>query len=71
MDTGLFERYPDLLTAKDIEQVLGISRTSVYRMINRNELPYVKIGKLYKFPKSELIKYLNQDSLNTGDCYGN
>lgn len=59
--------YPDLIGVNDLSSILGLSNATIYRMINRGELPYTKIGKLYKFPKRQIIKYLNAKSNYVGD----
>ena len=36
------ERY---LTPKEVQQVLGLSRTKTYEMINQKDFPKVRLGK--------------------------
>ena len=35
---------PVLLTVDEVTQVLGVSRSKIYDLISKGQLPYVKIG---------------------------
>lgn len=37
---------------------LQISRFTVYRLVNRREIPFVKVGKLTRFDKAEIDKWM-------------
>lgn len=54
----MFTEYPDLLTAKQVSDILGTTRQQVYRMIEDGAIFGVKIGKSYKISKLRLIDYL-------------
>ncbi|MBE3597535.1 MAG: helix-turn-helix domain-containing protein [Limnochordaceae bacterium] len=46
-----------LLTVKQAAEFLGISRSQVYALMERGELPYVKIGSSRRIPKRALIAF--------------
>lgn len=50
-----------MLTAKDIQQLLGCGRNKVYQILNTNTLPKIKIGKQYYVPQSEYNKWVNRN----------
>ena len=54
----MFSDYPDIVTVKDLQKMLGISRTFAYRAIDNGELPAIRIGVSYKIPKLCVIQYL-------------
>lgn len=54
----MLTEYPDLLTAEQVAEILGVSRQYVYGMINDGYLFGVKVGKAYKVSKIKLIEYL-------------
>lgn len=59
----LFQGYPDILTARQVQQLLGIGRHSMYHLLETNQIHCFKIGRSYKIPKSSLITYvLNNNS---------
>ena len=38
-------------TVKDIQEMLKISRTAAYKLINSNQFPIVRIGRSVRVPK--------------------
>jgi excisionase family DNA binding protein len=49
-----------LLTAEEAADVLGIGRTTVYRLLARNALPSVKIGASRRIPFVALTEYVDR-----------
>jgi excisionase family DNA binding protein len=43
----------DLLTSKQVQDILKIERITVYRMLNDHRLKGIKIGKQWRFPASQ------------------
>lgn len=65
-ETNLFANYPDILTGEQVQEILGIRRTTYYSLIdtevNKKEthtkIPVFKIGKKVKVLKKDLINYV-------------
>ena len=53
-----FADYPSALNVKEVAEILRISTKAVYRIINNNFLPAIKVGREHRVAKSNLIKYL-------------
>ncbi|MDR3577607.1 MAG: PocR ligand-binding domain-containing protein [Anaerolineaceae bacterium] len=51
----------ELLTTKQLQQVLKIDRVTVYRMLNDGRLKGVKIGNHWRFPQSEIDKLIGEE----------
>jgi excisionase family DNA binding protein len=49
-----------LLTVGDTAVFLGVSRAHVYVLLERDELPHVRIGKRIRFVPDELRAYLER-----------
>ena len=47
-----------LLTVNEVASLLGCGRTYVYGMIQRGELPVVKLGRLTKVPRCAVEEYV-------------
>lgn len=47
-----------LLTVREAEQFSGWKKSSLYRFMERGDLPYVKIGAARRIPKRALIEFL-------------
>ena len=53
-----FEPSEEILTTGEVSKFLRLSRQTIYKLVERGELPGTKVGQSYKFLKSELIEHL-------------
>lgn len=51
-------KYGDLLTVDDMAELLDTSTRTIYRLCDKGELPYRKVGRRLYFPKREIIEFL-------------
>jgi excisionase family DNA binding protein len=51
----------DLLTTRQLQDLLQIDRITVYRMLNDGRLKGVKIGNQWRFPQSEIDRLLGEE----------
>lgn len=54
----MFPNYPDIVTVKQLREMLGVSRYLAYKLIDNGELQAVKIGTSLKIPKISVINYV-------------
>lgn len=47
-----------LLTPIEVQQLLHISKSTLYRLIRSGQLPSVRVGSAYRIRMSELEEYL-------------
>lgn len=52
----------EALTIKDLAQSLKVSEKTCYGLVRKNKIPYVKIGSIYRIPRSAVL-----DLLSSGD----
>ena len=58
----------DVLTLEEAALFMGISKSTLYKMTHKHELPYYRPnGKLIYFEKSELVKWMLQNRSMTED----
>jgi len=57
----MFPDYPDIVTVKQLREMLGISRQLAYALINDGELQAIKIGTSFKIPKVSVIHYVTEE----------
>lgn len=57
----------DLLSSKEVADILKISRNTVYELIKRGELTSSKVGKQVRISKSEVETYLGGNEKNAVD----
>ncbi len=53
----------DMLTARDMQTLLQIDRSTVYRMAEAGQLPAIKVGKQWRFPAEQVETWLKGRSV--------
>lgn len=55
-----------VMTAKEVSEIMRVSTATVRNMANQNRLPFrcIKIGTAYRFPKTEVMEYVNGKQSN-------
>ncbi len=56
-----------LLTIHQVARVLGVSRPTVYAMMEREGLPYLKMGKTLRFSPSSVYEWLAEHEQVRGE----
>ena len=57
--TFMFTDYPDIVNLTQMRKMLGgISNTLAYRMLREKKIKSKKVGREYKIPKVNVIKYV-------------
>lgn len=56
-----------LLKASDISEILNISKSKVYQMMQSNELPTIKVGSCIRVHPDDLVTYLNRHTQEPGE----
>jgi excisionase family DNA binding protein len=59
----MFKDYPDAVSIKQLQKMLGIGRNLAYELINNNSIPHVRIGKKIVIAKVNVIDYLAKRTL--------
>jgi excisionase family DNA binding protein len=52
----------DWLTYKEAEQLVGLSRTTLWKMISAGEIEHRKVGRAVRINRRSLEAYMKQDS---------
>lgn len=48
---------PEPMEPKDIQEFLGLSKNSTYNLIESKQFYSIRVGKLYKIPKRNFVKW--------------
>ena len=56
--TNLFSDYNDIVSVKDIMQMIGVGRAKVLKLLQDGKIKSVKMGLKYIVPKQSFIDYL-------------
>ena len=52
------KEYPDVLTTKDLQNILGISGKTVFKLQHSGQIKSIKVGRNFRVPKIYLLQYL-------------
>ena len=61
MKKRMFEIYPDAVTVNELCEMLGISKKLAYRILDNQDIRSVKVGRIYRIPKTAVIDYLTNE----------
>ena len=54
-----YDELPLLLNVKQLAELLGVSDSSVYELIQEDDFPSLRIGKRIVIPKEELRQWIS------------
>lgn len=52
-----------LLSAKQVSELLEVSQATVYDWVSRGRIPYVKLGRLIRFKKTEIFHWVETHTI--------
>lgn len=56
------KRRKELLSAQDVEDITGLSRASVYNLMDRSDMPVVQLGNRKFMHKELFIEWLREQA---------
>ena len=54
-------RVDELLTDTGLQKLLGVSRTTLWRLRKEAGLPFGKVGREYRYRKSEVLEWVKDN----------
>lgn len=54
----ILRNYPDVMSVQQMCDILHISTKTGYRMIRKQEIQVLKIGRSYRVPKLSILRHL-------------
>lgn len=55
---NILENYSDVLTFKEFKEVMKFGRNKCYQILNDGTIKSLKIGRDFRIPKANIIKFL-------------
>jgi excisionase family DNA binding protein len=53
----VFKEYPDIMDVKQVSELLKVSTKTVYRLLRDGVIDSLKIGREFRIPKVNVMKY--------------
>jgi len=63
----MLRNYNDILTIPDVMEILRICKSSVYGLLQTNQIRHVKVGRKYIIPKQAILSFLGEPCYNGDD----
>lgn len=57
-----FSDYPEIVSVRQLQMMLKIGRNKAYALIDNGDIKTVRIGRIHKIPKINIIDYLNKNN---------
>ena len=54
----MFKNYPDVVSAKEVAEMVGIGLKKAYRLLRTGEIKSFRCGNTFKTAKIEVIEYI-------------
>ena len=55
----------EMLTAKEVQDLLQVDRSTIYRMAEAGRLPAIKVGKQWRFPADQINNWFQNQMGST------
>ena len=56
----MLEKYPDILTVKQLKEVLNIGQNKALDILHNGEIQHFRIGRSIKIPKKSVVDYIEK-----------
>lgn len=56
----MLENYPDILTIKQLKEILNIGQNKALDILHNGEVQYFRIGRSVKIPKKAVVDYIEK-----------
>ncbi len=54
----MLEKYNDVLSVKDLYEILPIGRNNIYKLLNSNKIKNIRVGNKIIIPKPYVVEFL-------------
>ncbi|MCL4322566.1 MAG: helix-turn-helix domain-containing protein [Deltaproteobacteria bacterium] len=51
-----------LLKIKDVAELINLNENTIYQLIYRRKIPFVKLGRSVRFKESQILAWINKNS---------
>lgn len=58
----MLEYYPDVLSVRDLMEILGCGKASCYFLLHNGIIPSFRVGNRFKVSKESVLEYIRSGS---------
>lgn len=63
----MFRNYPDVVTVKEVSEMLHLSTKKVYQLVKANQIERIHCGRIIKITKTAVINFVLQSAQESGN----
>lgn len=57
-----------LMRITEVAQYLNVSRSKVYQLMGEGELAWIKLGKVRRIPRTQLLQLMDRHTMSVPSC---
>ena len=54
------DKYPDVLTLRECQKILQVSRGTMLRLLHEGEIPAFRIGNRWRIQRNEMLEFIER-----------
>ena len=54
------DKYPDVLTLRECQKILQVSRGTMLRLLHEGEIPAFRIGNRWRIQRKEMLEFIER-----------
>lgn len=54
------DKYPDVLTLRECQKILQVSRGTMLRLLHEGEIPAFRIGNRWRIQRKEILEFIER-----------
>lgn len=54
------DKYPDVLTLRECQKILQVSRGTMLRLLHEGEIPAFRIGNRWRVQRKEMLEFIER-----------
>jgi excisionase family DNA binding protein len=58
----MFKGVPELMTAKELAEILRVAQKTVFGWVAKRKIPYVRVNGALRFAKRQIIAWLQRNN---------
>ena len=59
------DKYPDVLTLRECQKILQVSRGTMLRLLHEGEIPAFRIGNRWRIQRKEMLEFIERSEYCT------
>ena len=63
LNVNVAQAMPAMMRVEDLMEIFSIGRNTAYEMVRSGMIRSIRIGRVYRIPRAEVLAFLNREKL--------